>query len=139
MALAPLANETAVPVQDMASLGSPSVTEVGAVATGAASAIAPALAAVAGKTNYLTGFSVDGLGATAASVIEVTVTGLLGGTKRYKLSIPAGATLGLTSRLQVEFARAIPASAVNTAITLNVPSFGAGNTSSVAELHGFLI
>jgi hypothetical protein len=112
------------------------IADQGQATTAAAAAQAPAIAAVAGVTGYLTGFSVDGLGATAASVIELTITGLLGGTKRYKLAIPAGVAVAIT-RLVVEFATPVAASAANTAITLNVPSFGAGNTSAVAELHGF--
>ncbi len=106
-------------------------------ATGAAGAITATLAAVAGRRTYISGFVVDGLGATAASVIEVTITGLLGGTMRYKLSIPAGATVALASPLRVEFSRPLPASADNTAIVVNVPSFGTGNTSSIAHAHGF--
>jgi hypothetical protein len=137
MSVSPAANREAVPVIDRYAAGSGDVTESGDAQTGAASAITPTIAAVAAKTGYVTGFSVDGLGATAGSVIEVTLTGLLGGTRRYKLTIPAGATVAIT-RLVVEFARPIPASAVNTAIVLTVPSFGAGNTSSVAEIHGFV-
>lgn len=105
--------------------------------TGAAAAITATLAAVAGKRTFIAGFAVDGLGATAASVIEITVTGVLGGTMRYKLTIPAGATVALADPIRVEFARPIPASADNTAIVVNVPSFGAGNTSAIASAHGF--
>lgn len=104
--------------------------------TGAASAITATLAASVGLTTYINGFAVDGLGATAGSVIEVTVTGVLGGTLRYKMTIPAGATVAVT-RLFAEFERPIPASAVNTAIVVNVPSFGAGNTSAIVNAHGF--
>lgn len=108
-----------------------------ATATGAASSMTPTLAAIAGRTNFITGFMVDGLGATAASVIEVTITGLVGGnTLRRKVNIPAGATSAITP-VQVDFARPIPASAPNTAIVLTVPSFGAGNTSAVSALFGF--
>lgn len=106
-----------------------------ASATGAASALAPALAAAAGQTNYLTGFEITGGGATAASVIAVTVTGILGGTMNYNIPVPAGATLGIQPLL-VTFWPPLPASAVNTAITLNVPSFGAGNTRASASIHG---
>lgn len=111
--------------------------EAGAAATGAAAALAPALTAEADKTCFVTGFSIDGLGATAASVIEATLDGVLGGSKRYKVNVPAGATAALGSPVRVEFSRPIPATGPNVAITLNVPSFGAGNTSAVAEIHGF--
>lgn len=110
--------------------------DVTAAATGAAGALAPALAAVAGARNFLTAFEVTGGGATGASVIDVTVTGLLGGTVTYNLAIPAGAAVGITP-LVCRFPRPLPASADNTAITLNVPSFGAGNTKAAAAIHGF--
>lgn len=110
--------------------------DVTAGATAAAGAMAPALAAVAGARNFLTAFEVTGGGATGASVIDVTITGLLGGTITYNIAVPAGATAGITP-LVVDFSRPLPASADNTAITLNVPSFGAGNTKAASAIHGF--
>ena len=65
----------------------------------------------------------------------VTVTGLAIGTLSFKLAIPAGATVGVTA-LNVRFGEGLSASAVNTAITLNVPSFGVGNTDAAAALWG---
>jgi len=105
-------------------------------ATGAASAIAPSLPANAGNYTWITGFEVTGAGATAASIIVVTVTGTITGTLSYDVVIPAGATTTITPLL-VEFATPIRSSAANTAITVNVPSFGAGNTNSAAVVHGF--
>ena len=58
------------------------------------------------------------------------------GTKTYDIAVPVGATLGITP-LVVEFVRPIPASGLNTAIAINVPSFGAGNTLVAATIHGF--
>lgn len=136
MSVTPASNREAAPVIDRYGPGSPDVVEAGDAQTGAAAQITPTIAAVAGKTGYLSGFSVDGLGATAATVVEVTITGLVGGTRRYKVSVPAGVTTAI-SRLAVEFARPIPTTAVNTAIVLTVPTFGAGNTSVVGEVHGF--
>lgn len=104
--------------------------------TGAAAAITATLAAVAGKRTHLSGFAVDGLGATAGSVIEVTITGVLGGALRRKVSVPAGVGAAIAP-LVVEFARPVPAAADNTAIVINVPSFGAGNTSAIVNAHGF--
>lgn len=106
------------------------------VATGSNAQLTPTIAAAADHTNYLTGFSVTGLGATAASGVLVTITGLLGGTRRYRVQVPAGATTGITP-LVVEFTQPQPASAKNTAIVLTVAAFGAGNTEANAELHGF--
>jgi hypothetical protein len=102
----------------------------------AAAATTATLAGTAAKTTYITGFEVTGAGATAASVIVITVTGLLGGTETYILAIPAGATVGVTP-LVVQFSLPVPASAVNTAIVVNVPSFGAGSTNAAVVAHGF--
>lgn len=114
----------------------PTPVDVDATQTGAAAAISAVLPGVAGSTTYLTGFEVTGTGATAASVIVVTVTGILGGTKSYIIAIPAGVTTPITP-LQVEFSRPIPASGPNQAITVSVPSFGAGNTNEAVTAHGY--
>lgn len=105
-------------------------------ASGAASAIVATLPAAVGATTYLTGFEVTGAGATAGSVVTVTVTGIAGGTKTYDVVIPAGVGTSITP-LTVEFTRPIPASGVNQAIAVNVPSFGAGNTNAAVTAHGF--
>jgi hypothetical protein len=103
----------------------------------AAGACVASLAANATKTNYVTGFEVTGAGATGASNIIVTLTGLLGGTRSYIMTIPAGATVQVTP-LIVPFTTPLPGSAINTAITVTTPSFGAGNTHSCANIHGFV-
>lgn len=104
----------------------------------AAAAANSTLPAVAGKTNYITGFDVYGSGATAGSVILVTVTGLAGGTLTFPFTVPTGAAVAATP-LQVRFPFPIPASAVNTAIVVNVPSFGAGNTNAASLVYGFVL
>lgn len=111
-----------------------------ASATAAAAAMAPALPAQgAGTTVWVTGFTVTGGGATAGSIIAVTLTGVLGGTLTYELAIPAGAGAGV-SPLQVSFPwPGLPAAAANAAITLNVPSFGAGNTNAAATIQGYSV
>ncbi len=111
-------------------------TDITASATGAASALTATLAGVASKTTCIAGFIVTGAGATGASVITITVTGTISGTLSFALVIPAGATTSITP-LIVEFSRPIPASAANTAIVVNVPSFGAGNTNAAVVAHGF--
>lgn len=101
-----------------------------------ASAIAT-LAAVAAKTNYLTGFEVTASGATAASIVLVAVTGLLGGTLTYIFTVPAGVLLA-AAPLVVSFNPPLPASAVNTAIVVTCPALGAGNTNAAAVAHGLV-
>lgn len=116
--------------------GIPPFQSAGGSATGAAGAIAPAIAAVSGKLNVLKGFIVTGAGATGASNITVTVTGLAIGTISFNIAVPAGTTTAITP-LVVYFEDGLVASATNTAITLNVPSFGAGNLASAAVLWGY--
>lgn len=117
------------------SAGAPAGTPVVDSVAGAAAAIAATLAGAAGVTTYICGFTVTGAGATAASVIEVTITGLAT-ILRYKVVVPAGATTSITP-LDFAFSRPVPASAPNTAIVVNVPSFGAGNTAAAVVAVGF--
>lgn len=113
------------------------VTPINAASGNVANASAAAtLAAVADKTNHITGFEVTATGSTAAAVVLVTVTGLVGGTLTYIFAAPTGATVAATPLL-VTFPTPIPASAVNTAITLTVPALGLGNTNSAAVIHGY--
>ena len=97
---------------------------------------AATLAASATQVTYLTGFEVTASGATAASVVLVTVTGVAGGTMTYVLTVPAGVTTA-ASPLQVEFSPPVPGSAVNTAIVVTVPALGSGNTNAAVVAHGF--
>lgn len=114
-------------------------TALGASSGNVANATATAtLAAAAGQTTYITGFDITGAGATAGSVVVATVTGLAGGTQSFVVAVPTGTLLGITP-LVVEFGQAIPASAVNTAIVVSVPAFGAGNTNACVNARGFRI
>ena len=116
-------------------------TPVAASAAGAAQQNATSLPAVAGKTTYITGFDVTGGGATAASIIEITVTGLAtsaGGTLKFEMNVAAGVTASVNAQggLTVTFPDPLPASAPNTQITVTVPSFGAGNTNADVSVYG---
>jgi hypothetical protein len=104
----------------------------GDVAAGTAAA---SLAAVAAKTNYLTGFEITGSGATAASVVLATITGLLGGTQSIVVPVPAGAAVGITPII-VKVDPPHPASAVNTAIAVSLPTLGAGNLHACVNVRG---
>jgi hypothetical protein len=115
---------------------------VGATALTAASgnvaaAVATAtLAGAASVTTYITGFEITGAGATAASVVNITVTGTISGTLTYTLAVAAGATLS-NQPLVIQFSPAIPASAVNTSIVVSCPSLGTGNTNNTVVAHGY--
>lgn len=97
---------------------------------------AASLAAVSGKTNYITGFQVTASGATGALVVNVTVTGVITGTMTYTFVFPAGATAA-AAPLTVSFPRAVPASAANTAITVSCPASGTGGTNAAVNVQGF--
>lgn len=112
-------------------------TPVSAASGNVANAIAAAsLAAVAGKRGYVTGFEITAGGATAAALAEATLAGILGGTATYIFGAPAGAAVQAVP-LIVKFQMPIPASAINTAITISLPALGAGNTKAAVAIHGF--
>jgi len=104
--------------------------------TAAAAVLTLTIPAIAGKTAYLTGFIITGGGATAASLVTGTITGINGGTHSHIIAVPAGATAGITP-ITRDYNRPQPASAVNTAIVLSIPSFGAGNTAVAAIIRGY--
>jgi hypothetical protein len=108
-------------------------------ASGAAQSNAAALPATAGKTQYLEGFDVTGGGATAPSIIEVSVTGLAAGTLKFEMNVLAGVTGPVNAQggLFIRFPEPMPASAQNAAITVTVPSLGAGNTNASVVAYGF--
>lgn len=93
------------------------------------------LAAAAGKTTYITGFSLSALGATAAANVTATITGLKN-QLNFEFAFPVGATVAATP-LTVTFPEPIPASSVNTAIVVTLPAAGAGNTVAIANAYGF--
>lgn len=107
----------------------------GNVAAGTAAA---SFAAASDVLNYLSGFTVTGGGATGASVVNLTVSGLLGGTQTYAVAVPAGATLGI-SPLVVQFPEPIQATARNTAISVSLPTLGAGNTNASVNIYGYRV
>lgn len=111
-------------------------TAINASSGNKAAAIASAaLTAASGKTTYITGFSIVGTGATAASVVLATVTDGTW-TLTYPLAVPAGVTTQNTP-LIVSFNPPLPASAQNTAITVSCPSLGSGNTNNCVNAQGY--
>jgi hypothetical protein len=112
----------------------PVAASSGNVAAATASA---AITAAANQLAYITGFEFTALGATAGSIVLLTVAGLIGGvTLTYIINVPAGATTSIPN-LIVEFPIPIPAAALGGSITVSVPSLGAGNTNACVNAHGF--
>lgn len=105
----------------------------GNVAAGTAAA---SLAAAQSTLNYVTGFEITGAGATAGACVTATLAGLVGGTLSYTVCAPTGAAVGFNP-LVVTFPTPIPATSVNVAATLSMPSLGAGNLFAAVVLHGF--
>lgn len=99
---------------------------------------AAAIPAAAGEVGYLTGFDVSGSGATAGSIVLLTVTGLLGGTATHSISVPGGVTSQITPRSYI-FNPPLRGADVNTAITVSLAALGAGNTSACVSVYGFSI
>lgn len=115
---------TAVPVYVAAASGN----KANAVATAT-------LAGVAGQTTWLTGFECTASGATAASVVNLTITGLIGGTQTFTFVFPAGVTVAAQAVAE-SFPTPIPASAANTAIVVSLPAGGSGNTNAACNAQG---
>jgi hypothetical protein len=97
---------------------------------------AATLAGTAGKTTFICGFSVSGLGSTAGGQVSVTVATLTGPTTlTYSYVFAAGAAVANTP-IQFTYNPCLPASAVNTAITVTVPG-QAGNTATQINTWGY--
>lgn len=132
-----ITNDTSkpVPVRQVSPIptgATPKTGTSGNVANGSAVA---QLAAVSGKTNYITGLQITAAGATAALVANVTVTGT-GTTMTYTFVFPAGATTAAQS-LIVDFPVPVGASATNTAIVVTLPASGAGGTNAAVSVQGY--
>jgi hypothetical protein len=102
-----------------------SATPVTGNATGSTGSVVGTLAAASSKTTYICGFDVSAIGGTAA-VGPITVAGLTGSSMVYQLSsLAAGVTFSHT------FTPCIPASAVNTAITVTTTADGTATAVDV--------
>jgi len=102
-----------------------SITGNGSGTTGA---VVGTLAGVASKTTYMCGFDVSAVGGTAA-VGPVVVAGLVGGSFTYQLfSSASGVIFSRT------FTPCVPASAVNTAITVTTTADG---TATAVNVNAF--
>lgn len=94
-------------------------------AAGTTGAVVGTLAGVAGKTIYICGFNVSAIGGTAA-VGPITIAGLITASMVYQLASSAtGVTSGQT------FTPCIPASALNTAITITTTADGSASAVDV--------
>ena len=126
---------TPYPVATDGSDAAPVTAGSGNVANAVATATIPG---VAGKTAYISGFTISGAGATAMLVVNPTIAGVISGTKTYTYAAVAGAAV-INQVLDVQFCPPIPASAVNTAIAVSCPALGIGNTNNAVNAYGFYL
>lgn len=121
--------------QDYYPAGATPITAASGVVT-AATATAT-LTATSTTKAWITGFSITGGGATGASLITCTVTGLVTGTQSYVVGVVAGVTLA-NPKFERAFSVPVPASAVNTNIVVSCPTFGVGNNGASVNAEGYL-
>jgi hypothetical protein len=116
----------------------PAVTQQVVSAAGAAQSNAATLTGAAGRVTYLEGFDVTGGGATGASIVEISTTGLANNLK-FEMNVAAGATAAVNAQggLFIRFPTPIPSSATNTNIVVTLPSLGSGNTNASITVYGF--
>lgn len=113
-----------------------SATDIQATSGDVANAQAVAtLAGVAGKTTYITGFTITGSGATSGLAVVVTVTGLA--TPFNFIYCAAAGVLVMNTPLVVNFPAPVPASAVNTAVVVTCPALGTGNAHNIVNAFGY--
>jgi hypothetical protein len=100
-------------------------TPLTAVGAGTTGAVVGTLAATANVTNYLCTFDVSVIGGTAA-VGPIVVAGLIGNSFTYQMSASAAG-----NTMSRSFNPCIPASAVNTAITVTTTADGSATAVDV--------
>lgn len=105
----------------------------GSASTTTGTTLTASVAAAGGLTSYLLGFDASvGAGAAVGTVL-VTSTAGLATTLRY--AITTTTTLGML--ISIRFAVPLPASAVNTAITLQLPAIGGAAGVNALTVYGF--
>lgn len=113
-------------------------TPVSSTQSGANAQQVATMPAVAGQFNTIQSLRITGLGATSATVVTATLAGVQGGAITYPVTVPTGATVAITPVTDSFGGIGLQSSAVNTAITLTLPAFGAGNTNELASIAGFV-
>lgn len=111
-------------------------TQLTASATGTTAAVTATLAAAAGKTTFICGFSVSPGSAASAISINVTTTGLTNNAKwAVGAPVTAAGTTGTT--LTQNFNPCVPASAVNTGIVITSGALGTSGINNDVQAWGY--
>jgi len=119
------ADSRAYPCPSGAGSAPSAATQIQGNGSGTTGAVVGTLAGAAAKTTYLCDFDVSAIGGTA-TVGPVVVAGLLGGSKTYQLSSSASGTT-----LSKSFSPCLPASAVNSSITVTTTANGTATAVNV--------
>jgi hypothetical protein len=106
----------------------PAGTIISGNAAGTTAAVVGTLAASAGKFTYICGFNVNAIGGVA-TVGPITVAGLIGSSQVYQTDVNS-ATVG-KQVAGANYNPCIPASAVNTAITVTTTANGTATAVNV--------
>jgi len=85
---------------------------------------------------YLCGVIITGSGADVANVVEVTITGLESGPRRFIYGFEEGPTK-INHPLALTFIPPLPASDVDVPVTITCPASGAGGLHNVVTAWGF--
>jgi len=85
---------------------------------------------------YLCGFVITGSGADVANVVEVTVTGLESGPRRFIYGFEEGPTK-INQPLALTFIPPLAATDVNTPVTITCPPSGPGGLNNTVMAWGF--
>lgn len=117
-----------IPPGTVTSNGSGNVANASAVAT---------LTATATTYAYISGFRCDPGGSTAAGIAAVTVAGVTGGPLVYTAGSPAGVGL-VGTPVNEGFNPPLPASAVNTNISVTMGALGSGNVKASCVIYGLI-
>jgi hypothetical protein len=128
---AALSGANALPVNVTPGLPATGITAIAGNAAGTTGAVVGTLTATSTTTAYISGFTVSAIGGVAA-VGPITVAGLAGGSQIYQMNSTATG-----NTLSVNFAGSIPASAVNTNITVTTTADGTATAVNVNS-WGFL-
>jgi len=102
----------------------------------AATATATLAAGGVNRITYICGFAATSGGATAAAVVNLTVTNVVTGTMTYTYGANTGVGVP-TAPLVVQFNPCLPANAANTTIVVSMPSLGAGNSNAAVNSWGY--
>lgn len=115
----------------------PANPPVVAVAAGTTGAVVATMAANANWKNWICGFDVSGTGASAAAMSPITVAGTQGGSLVYQ-GVNGGTAAAPVAPFIVRFNPCVPASAVNTAITVTTTAAALGAGAAVdVQAYGF--